>query len=61
MIRKLELKNKENGLKLYNGYADFYKVPINVEILDTVLWIWIYDKNHVVNGICFDLYELKND
>ena len=60
MIRKLELKNKENGLKLYNGYADFYKVQINVEILDTV-WIWIHDKNHVVNGICFDLYELKND
>ena len=60
MIRKLELKNKENGLKLYNGYADFYKVPMNAEILDTV-WIWIHNKNHVVNGICFDLYELKKN
>ena len=54
MIRKLELKDKENWAKLYNGYADFYKVPINAKILDTV-WEWINDKNHVVNGICFDL------
>ena len=54
MIRKLELKDKENWTKLYNGYADFYKVPINAKILDTV-WEWINDKNHVVNGICFDL------
>ena len=26
MIRKLEQKDKENWAKLYNGYADFYKV-----------------------------------
>ena len=26
MIRKLEEKDKENWAKLYNGYADFYKV-----------------------------------
>ena len=29
MIRKLEQKDKENWAKLYNGYADFYKVPMN--------------------------------
>ena len=29
MIRKLERKDKENWAKLYNGYADFYKVPMN--------------------------------
>ena len=29
MIRKLEKKDKENWAKLYNGYADFYKVPMN--------------------------------
>ena len=54
MIRFLEQKDKEKWAKLYNGYADFYKVPMNTEILDT-LWNWIHDKNHVVNGICFEL------
>ena len=29
MIRKLEQKDKENWIKLYNCYADFYKVPMN--------------------------------
>ena len=43
MIRKLERKDKENWLKLYNGYANFYKVPMNKEILNT-LWGWIHDE-----------------
>ncbi len=54
MIRKLELRDKENWTKMYNGYADFYKVPMNTRILDT-LWGWIHDDNHIVNGICFEL------
>jgi ribosomal protein S18 acetylase RimI-like enzyme len=54
MIRNLEKKDKENWSKLYNGYADFYKVPMNSEILDT-LWGWIHDENHIINGICFEL------
>jgi len=54
MIRKLEQKDKKNWVKLYNSYADFYKAPMNTVILDTV-WLWIHDKNHVVNGICFEL------
>lgn len=40
MIRKLEQKDKENWAKLYNGYADFYKVQMNTRVLDT-LWSWI--------------------
>ena len=56
MIRKLELRDKENWTKLYNGYADFYKVPMNTRILDT-LWGWIHDDNHIVNGICFELED----
>ena len=56
MIRKLEKKDKENWAKLYNGYADFYKVPMNIEILET-LWSWIHDESHVVNGICFELED----
>ena len=54
MIRKLELKDKENWAKLYSGYADFYKVPMNTGILDT-LWGWILDESHDVNGLCFEL------
>ena len=54
MIRKLEKKDKENWSKLYYGYAEFYKVPMNTAILNT-LWSWIHDKNHIVNGICFEL------
>ena len=53
MIRSLEKKDKENWAKLYNDYADFYKVTMNTRILDT-LWGWIQDKNHDVNGICFE-------
>ena len=54
MIRKLEQKDKENWTKLYNGYADFYKVPMNTRILET-LWSWIQDENHDVKAICFVL------
>jgi GNAT superfamily N-acetyltransferase len=54
MIRKLEHKDKENWSKLYNGYANFYKVPMNIGILDT-LWSWIHDETHDVNAICFEL------
>ena len=57
MIRNIEQKDKKNWIKLYCGYAKFYKVPMNQDILDT-LWGWIQDDNHIVNGIC---YELDNN
>ena len=53
MIRKLERKDKKNWIKLYCGYAKFYKVAMNQEILDTV-WEWIHNKNHAVNAICYE-------
>jgi len=56
MIRKLEQKDRENWAQLYNGYADFYKVPMNSRILD-ILWSWILDESHIVNGICFELAD----
>ena len=37
MIRKLERKDKKNWIKLYCGYAKFYKVPMNQEILDSLI------------------------
>ena len=54
MIRNLDLKDFENWSKLYQSYADFYKVSMNKVILDT-LWNWIHDVNHEVNGICYEL------
>ena len=54
MIRNLEKKDKETWNKLYNKYADFYKVPMNKNILNT-LWGWIHDETHVIRGICFEL------
>ena len=54
MIRNLVQKDKDNWAKLYNGYANFYKVPMNKGILDT-LWGWIHDENHIVEAICFEL------
>ena len=56
MIRNLQLKDRENWSKLYIDYADFYKVPMNADILNT-LWSWIHNKNHIVNGICFELED----
>ena len=54
MIRQLDQKDKEKWAKLYNAYADFYKVPMNKKILDT-LWGWILNETHDVNAICFEL------
>ena len=56
MIRKLEQKDKGNWAKLYNGYADFYKVEMKDEILKTV-WSWLHDR--IAKKATLDLYELK--
>ena len=53
MIRNLRQADFEVWSNLYRDYAKFYKVPMNTDILDTV-WIWVHDKNHVVNGICYE-------
>ena len=54
MIRDLKLSDFDNWSDLYKGYANFYKVPMNAAILNA-LWAWIQNKNHVVNGICYEL------
>ena len=54
MIRKICIRDKEDWKKLYKGYADFYKSPINDIILDTV-WSWLMDKNHEVKGIVCEI------
>ena len=44
-VSELCLSDRKDWEKLYYGYAEFYKVPINQEILDTV-WSWIFDEQN---------------
>ena len=57
MIRNIEIKDKEEWGKLYQGYAEFYKVKITEETLNTV-WNWLHDLNHELNGL---VYEVDNN
>ena len=40
----------EDWCRLYHGYAEFYKVPMNEEILNTTFG-WIIDPDHEVEGL----------
>lgn len=44
-VRPARQSDKEGWQKLYYGYAKFYKVDMNQQILDT-LWGWIHDPEH---------------
>ena len=54
MIRDLNQNDFDIWSNLYKSYADFYKAPMNKEILKN-LWAWIHDDMHVVKGICFEI------
>ena len=54
MIREIQLKDKEHWEKLYKGYANFYKVEMNNQILQTV-WNWLNDKNHELKGLSYEV------
>ena len=54
MITEIQLKDKEHWEKLYKGYANFYKVEMNNQILQTV-WNWLNDKNHELKGIGYEI------
>lgn len=41
-IQAPQAADREQWQRLYYGYAEFYKVPMNQEILDSV-WSWIHD------------------
>ena len=41
-IQAVRSADRMQWQQLYYGYAEFYKVPMNQEILDTV-WSWIHD------------------
>ena len=54
MIREIHSKDKKQWEKLYKGYAVFYKVEMNNQILKTV-WDWLNDKNHELKGIGYEI------
>ena len=54
MIRDIEIKDKVEWEKLYQGYANFYKVEITEKILNTV-WNWLHDTKHELNGLVFEV------
>ena len=56
IIRNIKLNDKENWQKLYNGYADFYKVDMNETILNTV-WNWLIDEQHELNIMVCEVEE----
>jgi GNAT superfamily N-acetyltransferase len=47
-IRKANTTDFPGWCDLYRGYAEFYKVPMNDRILET-LWGWIHDPHHEIN------------
>jgi len=44
-VTELSLQDRVQWEQLYCGYAEFYKVPMNQQILDTV-WSWIFDEQN---------------
>ncbi|NKB76428.1 MAG: GNAT family N-acetyltransferase [Gammaproteobacteria bacterium] len=49
-IRPTKPSDFDEWSKLYYGYAEFYKVPMNAEIQSS-LWGWLMDENHEVQGL----------
>ncbi len=44
-VEELNIADKEQWQLLYCEYADFYQMPMNEGILESV-WSWIFDKNN---------------
>ncbi len=45
IVSALSINDRKGWEKLYCEYAEFYQVPMNQEILDTV-WSWIFDEHN---------------
>ena len=54
LIREVQLKDKKQWQKLYRDYADFYKVEMNEQIIQTV-WNWLHDESHEVSGLVYEV------
>lgn len=49
-VSKIITEDRNDWEVLYHGYAEFYQVPMNDEILDTV-WGWIHDDANPFFGL----------
>ena len=49
-VSRLEAADRAAWEVLYHGYAEFYQVPMNDQILDTV-WGWIHDDGNPFFGL----------
>ena len=49
-IRSIKLEDKNDWLILFQGYADFYQVKINDNIINTV-WNWLHTPEHELQGL----------
>ena len=56
MIRIIDIKDREEWLELYKGYANFYKIKISKLKLD-IVWNWLLDPKHELCGL---VYEFNN-
>ena len=54
MIRKITFEDKSQWKNLYRSYADFYKIEMTEEILNTV-WEWLCNKDHELNGLVYEI------
>ena len=54
LIRVIEPKDQKQWQKLYENYADFYKVEMNDKILQSV-WNWLHDKRHETSGLVYEV------
>lgn len=49
-VSRLQQQDRAEWEKLYYGYAEFYRVEMNAQILDTV-WGWIHDDANPFFGL----------
>jgi ribosomal protein S18 acetylase RimI-like enzyme len=49
-VEKLELSDRKAWQALYQGYADFYKMPMDQKTLD-IVWSWIFDEGENFHAI----------
>tara|TARA_X000001036_G_scaffold397178_1_gene399238 strand:+ start:1019 stop:1456 length:438 start_codon:yes stop_codon:yes gene_type:complete len=52
-VRHIIEKDFTEWRPLFEGYADFYKVKINDDIIDNV-WSWLHDPKHELMGLVIE-------
>lgn len=49
-IRGIKIEDKNDWKRLFQMYADFYKVKINENIV-TIVWQWLHTSEHELQGL----------